>query len=85
MKTLGMTWLLLAAFAVAAFSQVTSGRIEGAITDPQGAAVPGAQIKVTNKLTGQVLEAVADEKGLWSMPSLSSIFSSKDEPERSHQ
>jgi hypothetical protein len=72
MKTIGLTWLLLAAFVMAAFSQVTTGRIEGAITDPQGSAVPGAQIKVTNILTGQILESASDEKGLWSMPSLSS-------------
>jgi hypothetical protein len=71
MKTLGLTWLLLAAFAVSALSQVTTGRIEGAISDPQGSAVPGAQVKVTNNLTGQILDSVSDEKGLWSMPSLS--------------
>ena len=71
MKTLGLTWLLLATLATALFSQVTTGRIEGTVTDPQGAAAPGAQIKVTNKLTGQVLESVADEKGLWAIPSLS--------------
>ena len=71
MKTLGLTWLLLAACALSAFSQVTTGRIEGAISDPQGSAVPGAQVKVTNNLTGQILDSVSDEKGLWSMPSLS--------------
>ena len=71
MKTLGTIWLLLAAFAFAAFSQVTTGRIEGAVTDPQGSAVPGAQVKVINKLTGQALDTVSDEQGLWSIPSLS--------------
>ncbi len=71
MKTLGLTWLLLVACALSAFSQVTTGRIEGAISDPQGSAVPGAQVKVTNNLTGQILDSVSDEKGLWSMPSLS--------------
>jgi hypothetical protein len=64
------TLLMLAAFVTAALAQVTSGRLDGTVTDPQGAAVPGAQVKVVNKETGQIFETAADEKGLWSVPSL---------------
>ena len=71
MKTLGTIWVLLAVFVVTAFSQVTTGRLEGTVTDPQGAAVPGAPVKVVNKETGQTFETAADEKGLWAVPSVS--------------
>src|SRR2546423_14811965 len=64
------TLSILAVFAITAWAQVTTGRLEGTVTDPQGAAVPGAQVKVTNRETGQVFETAADEKGLWAVPSV---------------
>jgi hypothetical protein len=64
------TLLVFLALVVSAWAQVTTGRLEGTVTDPQGAAVPGAQIKVINAETGQLFEAVADEKGLWAIPSV---------------
>ena len=66
------TLSLVVLFAFAAWAQVTTGRLEGTVTDPQGAAVPGAQVKVTNGETGQIFDTVADEKGLWAIPSLAS-------------
>jgi hypothetical protein len=72
MKTFGLTLLLLAVGLSAAFSQVTTGRLEGTVTDPQGATVQGASVKVTNKETGQIFETAADEKGLWAIPSVAS-------------
>ena len=62
--------LFFAAFALSALAQVTTGRLDGVVTDPQGAAVPGAQVKVINKETGQAFDTVADEKGLWNIPSV---------------
>ncbi len=56
MKKFGLTCSLLAAFVFAAFAQVTTGRLEGTVTDPQGAAVPGASVKVANSQTGQNLQ-----------------------------
>jgi hypothetical protein len=64
------TLLMISALAGAALAQVTTGRLEGTITDPQGAAVPGAQIKVVNKETGQLFDTITDEKGLWAIPSV---------------
>jgi hypothetical protein len=64
--------LLFAAFAIAAWAQVTTGRLEGVVNDPQGAAVPGAQVKVINTETGQAFDTIADEKGLWAVPSVAS-------------
>ena len=64
------TLLILGLFAFAALAQVTTGRIEGTVTDPQGAAVPGAKVKVLNKATGLSLDNTADERGGWVFPSM---------------
>ena len=62
---------LLTVFTVlAALAQVTTGRIEGTVNDPQGSAVPGAAVKVVNTATNQTLETTADEKGIWVFPSM---------------
>ena len=74
MKKLGLQCLLLAAFVFAAFTQVTTGRLEGTVTDPQGAAVPGATVKVANTQTGQNFSIVTDDRGLWTLPSLATAL-----------
>ncbi len=66
-----LSTLVLAGLSVlAALAQVTTGRIEGTVSDPQGAAVPGATVKVVNSATGQTLATTADEKGIWVFPSM---------------
>ena len=37
--------------ATPAFSQATSGTISGQVTDPQQAAIPGAEVKLTSQAT----------------------------------
>jgi len=68
---LAATWLLLVAAGAIAFSQVTTGRLEGTVTDPQGAAVPGAHVRVVNVQTGQTLANTTNERGYWVLPSMS--------------
>jgi hypothetical protein len=58
--------------AVSSLAQVTTGRVEGTVTDSQGALIPGAQIKVVNKVTGQTLDALSNEAGFWVLPSMPS-------------
>jgi hypothetical protein len=41
------------------------------VSDPQGAAVPGAQVKVVNAQNGQAFNVVTDERGYWVLPSMS--------------
>ncbi len=65
------TCMILAVFVAAATAQVTTGRLEGTVSDPQGAAVPGAQVKVLNNQTGQALNTTTDDKGTWAVPSIS--------------
>jgi hypothetical protein len=65
MKTF-MVALLVCLCATLAFSQGI-GRIDGVVTDPSGAAVPGAEVTVTAVATDQVFKATSDEKGQWSI------------------
>ncbi|HKE24329.1 MAG TPA: TonB-dependent receptor [Bryobacteraceae bacterium] len=61
--------LLLA--VIAGFAQVTTtARLDGTVTDPQGASVPGAQVTVVQTQTGQSFRVLTDEKGYWALPSL---------------
>ena len=56
--------------AVVAFSQGNTGIITGAVTDPTGAAIPGAEITATNADTGAVAKTVTNERGEYTVPSL---------------
>jgi Carboxypeptidase regulatory-like domain len=56
----------LCLFATLLFSQGIS-RIDGVVTDPSGAAVPGAEVTATAIATSQVLKTTSDEKGQWSL------------------
>ncbi len=56
---------VLALVATIAPAQVVKGSISGTVTDPSGAAVPGAQIKGINTSTGQTGNTVSDDSGLF--------------------
>ncbi|MBS1859375.1 MAG: carboxypeptidase regulatory-like domain-containing protein [Acidobacteria bacterium] len=47
-----------------------AGRIDGTVTDPAGAVVPGAEVTVTNSATGQIFKATSNERGEWTLPSM---------------
>jgi len=63
-------WVILTAMTAAALAQVTTGRLEGTITDPQGAAVPGTELRVANVETGHTLSISSNERGYWTLPSM---------------
>jgi hypothetical protein len=46
-----------------AFAQVTSGSFRGQVTDPTGAAVPGAVVSARNQTTGVSQEVTTNEEG----------------------
>src|SRR5436305_6965314 len=52
------------------FSQVSTSRIDGVVTDPSGAAVPGAEVTVTNLATDQSIKTTTLENGEWALPSM---------------
>ena len=57
-------------FAIAAFAQGERGTFNGTITDPSGAAVAGAAVKVINPETGVETTSVATDAGVYRMPYL---------------
>jgi hypothetical protein len=62
-----VTALLTAALV---FSQANTGSISGTVADPNGASVPGAKVRAKQIETGQELETVTTEAGLYVFPSL---------------
>ena len=65
------TLAVLCFAAFPGFAQIaTTSRMDGNVTDAQGASVPGAKVEVVQNATGQKLQAITDEKGYWALPSL---------------
>ncbi|HEV2762650.1 MAG TPA: carboxypeptidase regulatory-like domain-containing protein, partial [Pyrinomonadaceae bacterium] len=58
------------AFALPLFAQEFRASLTGHITDPAGAAVPGATVKVRSQQTGQESTATTSEDGSYNIPSL---------------
>src|SRR3954453_22564138 len=51
-------------------AQMNTGRIDGTVTDPTGAAVPAAEVVVVNVATGQQVKTTTNEKGEYAVPSM---------------
>jgi hypothetical protein len=62
--------LLLLLASAAAFAQEFRGSLTGRVTDPNGAAVPGASVAVKNVDTNVEANATANEEGAYSFPLL---------------
>lgn len=58
-----LTSLTLLSASIFAQSQATSGDIEGRVTDPAGAVIPGVTVTATNQPTGFEKSATTDEDG----------------------
>src|SRR5687768_7682420 len=56
--------------AVAALGQGTTGNLTGTVTDPNGAVVPGAAVKVTNTATNISRESTTDSDGNFAFQTL---------------
>jgi outer membrane receptor protein involved in Fe transport len=68
---LSLALIGLAPLAAAAQSTPT-GRLTGSVKDPQGALIPRAGIVARNDRTGAEFRAVANEVGVWAIPSVPS-------------
>jgi len=64
------TSLLFLLSCLAAFAQGTTSRIAGTVEDPATAAVPGAQVKLTNEATGVTFAASASSSGSYVFDSI---------------
>src|SRR5947209_1606382 len=52
-------------WCIPAMGQVLKGSLSGTVTDPQGAVVSGATVKVTETATGAVRQTTSDSSGLF--------------------
>lgn len=62
--------LMGASACVAAYAQAGSGTIVGTISDPSGAVIPSATVKVVDQNTGSVRQVKANAQGYYVVPSL---------------
>src|SRR6266404_4724475 len=63
-------FFLVALMAGVAAGQVTTGSLQGVVTDPNRAVVPGATVKITNVDTGQTREATTNDEGFYRVTNL---------------
>ncbi len=68
-KTLRLAALLLT-LGIALLAQQGRGTIQGLVSDPSGAAIPSAQVKVTNVATNQSFQTESNNDGLYTAPNL---------------
>jgi len=66
----GLVFLVQLSPTASAQTTVSSGSIQGAVTDPTGAVVSGAKVTITNKDTGQVITTTTSSSGLYTSGSL---------------
>ncbi len=67
-KRLGILSLVLAilsSICSTAFAQSLSGSIQGTVTDPSNAVVPGATVRIENPVSGYARQATTDADGLF--------------------
>jgi hypothetical protein len=67
MKKLAALVCLAASFV---FAQGNTSRLDGSVVDPTGAAIPVAEVTVTNLATDQGFKATTNERGEWTLPSM---------------
>ncbi len=62
--------LLLFSFPLGAYAQVLYGSLNGNVTDPSGAVVPGASVEALNTQTGTKANATSNANGFYQIPNL---------------
>src|SRR5882757_10306559 len=70
-KTAFVLSLLIVSVAAAAWAQQTAtSQISGVVQDPSGAAIPGAEVRVTQTDTGFARTATSGPDGSYTIPNL---------------
>ncbi len=70
LTTLAGALFIFLAVCPGAIAQVTGGTISGSVTDPSGAAVPGASVSILNRAKGESRTATSNDNGFYSVPNL---------------
>ena len=71
---LAQTSVLILLFCLAIIGQTNKGSITGTVTDPQGAAVPGATVTITNVATQQSISLVTSREGNFTASNLDPVL-----------
>src|SRR5579883_3514180 len=66
----GLAALLATAFFAAAQTTVSTGSIQGTVTDPSGATIAGAKVTITNKGTAREISVTTNSDGIYNSGSL---------------
>ncbi len=70
-RRIGLLLALIVVGSLFAGAQIrTAGRMSGVVKDPQGAVVPGATVQAKSETTGAEFEAVTNDTGAWTIPSV---------------
>ena len=69
-RYLALLVLAILLVPAAAWAQVLYGSLVGNVTDPNGAAVPGAKVELTNIATGAVTSVITDDRGGYTVSDL---------------
>ena len=72
MRTIAVIAIILIS-VIGVVGQTNKGAISGAVVDPNGAAVPGASVTVTNIGTGQKVTVTTSESGTFTVQSLDPV------------
>jgi len=70
LRTAIITLLLTVVSAVALQAQTATGEVNGTVTDPNGAAVPGAMVKLINQATRLETESTTNQSGYFTFVNL---------------
>ncbi|MEZ5393538.1 MAG: carboxypeptidase-like regulatory domain-containing protein [Bryobacterales bacterium] len=70
LRTFSLILLALAAALTPCRAQVSTAQLTGAVTDPSGAAIPGAEVTVSNVATGDVWNTQTGPAGYYTVPLL---------------
>jgi len=66
-----MIWLFVLCATPVAFAQAGRGGLNGLVTDPTGAIIPGARVTALNRATGVAQSTVTTAAGLYAFVSVS--------------
>src|SRR6266446_1421484 len=73
MRAIFIAVVVLLAVTSAVIAQTNKGGISGTVVDPNGAAVPGATVTITNSGTGQKSTVTTTDTGAFSAQSLDPV------------
>ena len=70
LSLISMLIVFLCFFPARSWSQATSGTLTGVVTDPSGAVVPGATVKITDTQHGNSVVTTTNAQGLFTRTQL---------------